>query len=62
MLEYLISIQSVFLLFAFFLNLALSLTIYLKDRKNEVNRSFSAMLFGIAFWTEVYLLFFWLRT
>src|SRR3989339_768402 len=51
MLEYLISIQSVFLLFAFFLNLALSLTIYLKDRKNEVNRSFSAMLFGIAFWT-----------
>ena len=51
MFDYLINLQSIFLLLAFFLNLALSLVIYFKNRKDEVNRSFSAMLFGIAFWT-----------
>jgi two-component system, NtrC family, sensor kinase len=57
MLESLIQVQNFFLLIALVLNLGLSLFIFFKSQKSELNRSFSIMLFWIAFWISSLLLF-----
>lgn len=57
MLEYLIQVQNFLLLLALVLNLGLSIFIFLKNRKSEINRSFAAMLFWTAIWVVSLLVF-----
>ncbi len=55
--ETLLNINTGALLFTLAINLGLSLYIYVKDPRNEVSRSFSAVLFFIAFWAASFLAF-----
>ena len=57
MLDFLIQLQSFFLLFAFIINLALAIFILLKNCHSAMNRSFFALLLGIALWTFSLFLF-----
>jgi PAS domain S-box-containing protein len=55
--EYLIQLQSLFFLFTFIVSLSLFLFVSLRGRGDEVTRSFSVILLGVAFWTLALFLF-----
>lgn len=55
--DFFLSLSSLLLLFTLAVNLGLPIFIYLKDRRNIVNISFSALLFSIALWTFSLFLF-----
>jgi len=50
-------LNSTILLVTLVINLGLGFYVYLKNRKNEVNRAFSQILFFIALWTASFLIF-----
>ena len=53
----LVNLNSFILLFTFIVNAGLGIFIYFRNRHNQVNRSFAALLFCLAIWTLCFLVF-----
>lgn len=60
--EFLITSNILLLIVTIIVNLGLGLFIFLKDRKNEINKSFSILLFLISFWAFSFLMFVFVRS
>jgi PAS domain S-box-containing protein len=52
-----IDMNHLILIITIFINLGLGAFVFLKDRKNEINKTFGIVLFFIAFWTFSFLMF-----